>query len=485
VGCLTHVRGRLDGVTHASAGSGRDYDLVVIGTGSGNTIVDESFADWRVAIVEKGVFGGTCLNRGCIPTKMFVYPADLAHAAAHSAPLGVDTSFEGARWREIRDRIFDRIDPISSSGREWRAMGLENVTLVEGHARFLDAHTLHVDGGSGAGDGDTITADQVVIATGSRPVVPDVAGLDDAPYHTSDTVMRIDEVPPRVLLLGGGFVAAEFAHVFSSFGASVTIVNRSSFLLRAEDHEVAQRFTALARERWDVRLDTEITKVERLDGSGTAVRAHLDDGSTVEADLLLVAAGRRANSDDLGLREAGVAVDETGLVVVDDHQRTNVPGIWALGDVSNRFQLKHVSNQEARVIRHNLLHPTDLASTDHVHVPSAVFSHPQVASIGLSEEDARGAGVEYVVGRRDYADTAYGWAMEDETSFAKVLADPRSGLLLGAHLIGPQASNLIQPLVMAMSLGVPAHDVARGQYWIHPAMTEVVENALLALPLTP
>jgi mycothione reductase len=153
--------------------------------------------------------------------------------------------------------------------------------------------------------------------------------------------------------------------------------------------------------------------------------------------------------------------------------------------VSNRFQLKHVSNEEARVIRHNLLHPTDLASTDHVHVPSAVFSRPQVASIGLSEEDARDAGVDYVVGRRDYADTAYGWAMEDETSFAKVLADPRSGLLLGAHLIGPQASNLIQPLVMAMSLGIPARDVARGQYWIHPAMTEVVENALLALPLTP
>ncbi|RYU10701.1 mycothione reductase [Nocardioides iriomotensis] len=458
------------------------YDLAVIGTGSGNTIVDESFDGWKVAIVEKGVFGGTCLNRGCIPTKMFVYPADLAYDAGHSAPLGVDTSFEGARWREIRDRIFGRIDPISASGREWRATGLPDVSLVEGHARFIDPHTLDVASDTGV---ETITAEQVVIATGSRPTLPDVPGLDDVPFHTSDTVMRIDDVPPRVLVLGGGFVAAEFAHVFSSFGSAVTIVNRSSLMLRAEDQEVAERFTEIARARWDVRLRTTITKVERLDGSETGVRAQLDDGTTVEADLLLVAAGRRSNSDDLGLQQAGVAVDETGLVVVDDHQRTNVKGIWALGDVSNRFQLKHVSNNEARVIRHNLLHPTDLASSDHVHVPSAVFSHPQVASIGLTEEDARERGVDVVVGRRDYSGTAYGWAMEDETSFAKVLADPHSGLLLGAHIIGPQASNLIQPLVMAMSLGIPAHEVARGQYWIHPAMTEVVENALLALPLTP
>ena len=461
-----------------STGSGRHFDLVVIGTGSGNSIVDESFADWSVAIIEDGVFGGTCLNRGCIPTKMFVYPADLAYAAAHGGFLGVDTSFHKARWRDIRDRIFGRIDPISASGREWRAGGLENVTLIEGHARFLDARTIDT------GTGETITADQVVIATGSRPVVPDVPGLEEVTFHTSDTVMRIDDVPRHALILGGGFVAAEFAHVFAAFGADVTLVNRSSHMLRGEDRDVSERFTQLAQQRWDLRLDTTITKVEpgRDDG---VVRAHLDDGTTVDADLLLIATGRRANSDDLGLDKAGVEVSATGLVVVDQHQRTSVPGIWALGDVSNTFQLKHVSNEEARVIRHNLLHPTELASADHDHVPSAVFSHPQVASIGLSEDDAKSRGIDYVVGRRDYADTAYGWAMEDTTSFAKVIADARSGLLLGAHIIGPQASNLLQPLVMAMSLGIPAHDVASKQYWIHPALTEVVENALLDLPLDP
>lgn len=446
------------------------FDLAVIGSGSGNSMVDRAFAGWRVAILEEGTFGGTCLNVGCIPTKMFVHPADLAVEAADGPRLGVDTSFGGARWADIRDRIFGRIDPISVNGRTWRESGRPDVRLFEGHARFVDAHTLDT------GTGEEITADQVVIATGSRPVPPDVPGLTDVPFHTSDTVMRIDALPASALILGGGFVAAEMAHVLSAFGCRVTVVNRSRRLLRQEDAEVSQRFTEIACRRWDVRLDTELTEVERHEGG---VRAHLDDGTTVEADLLLVATGRRPNSDDLGLDRAGVQVDDRGLVVVDAHQRTDAAGVWALGDVANRHQLKHVSNREARVVRHNLLHPDDLVEADHRYVPSAVFSHPQVASVGLGEEEARERGQAFVVGRRDYADTAYGWAMEDDTGFVKVLVDPATGLLLGAHVLGADASNLIQPLVQAMALGSTAHEVARAPYWIHPALMEVVENALL------
>ena len=464
----------------SSTGSPRRFDLAVIGSGSGNSIVDDSFADWDVAILEKGTFGGTCLNVGCIPTKMFVHPADLAYAATQAGRLGVETTFERARWREIRDRIFGRIDPISTSGREWRASGRPNVTLFEGHARFTDVRTLDT------GTGETITAEHVVIASGSRPQIPDVPGLEDVPFHTSDTVMRVDDLPERVLILGGGFVSAEFAHVFSAFGAHVTVVNRSGLLLREEDRDVATRFTELARLRWDVRLDTVIAKLEPARGLGATtpgdgVRAHLDDGTTVVADLLLVATGRRSNSDQLDVERTGVEVGERGLVLVDAHQRTTADNVWALGDVSNAFQLKHVSNAEARTIQHNLHHPDDLVATDHEHVPSAVFSHPQAAAIGLTEEEARAAGRRYVVGRHDYGGTAYGWAMEDEHSFVKVLADPDTGMLLGAHILGPQASTLIQPLIQAMSLGQTAHDVARGQYWIHPALTEVGETALLAL----
>jgi len=452
------------------------YDLAIIGTGSGNSIVDERFADREVAILEKGTFGGTCLNVGCIPTKMFVYPADLAQAASTATRLGVETQLNGIRWREVRDRIFGRIDPISSGGRHWRADDNENVRLYEGHARFLDAHTLDT------GTGTTITADQVVIAAGARPMIPSVEGLEDVGYHTSDTVMRIDELPRRVLIIGAGFVAAEFAHVFGSFGSLVTIACRSALMLRREDGDVAGRFTEIARRRWDLRTGTHVEKVER---TTDAARAHLSDGTDLEVDLVLVAVGRRSNADGLDLDKAGVATDEDEVVVVDEHQHTNVDGIWALGDISNHFQLKHVSNQEARVIQHNLLNLDDRSSwitSQHDVVPSAVFSGPQVASVGVTEEEARERDLDHVVARQEYGDTAYGWAMEDSDHFAKLIAEPGTGRILGAHIIGPQASNLIQPLVQAMSFGQTAHDVARGQYWIHPALMEVVENLLLALP---
>ena len=452
------------------------FDLAIIGSGSGNSVVDDRFSDRKVAILEKGTFGGTCLNVGCIPTKMFVYPADLAASVDHARELGVDLHLDGVRWGAIRDRVFRRVDPISVAGRNYRAERLENVTLFEGHARFTAPRTL--DTGTGA----TITADQVVIATGSRAVVPDIEGIEQVEHHTSDTIMRIDALPERLAIIGGGFVAAEFAHVFGSFGSRVTLLVRSHALLRDEDEEVSRRFTALARDRWDVRLRTTASKVERYDGG---IRLHLDapDGPEVlDVDTLLVATGRSPNSDWLGLDRAGVEVDEDGLVVVDEHQHTTAEGVWALGDVSNRFQLKHVSNHEARVVQHNLLHLHDRDAwvrSDHHAVPSAVFTRPQVASVGLTEQEAREKGVRYVTARQMYADTAYGWAMEDRTGFAKALADPDTGRLLGAHVMGHQASTLLQPLVDAVAHGRTAQEVARGQYWIHPALMEVVENLLL------
>jgi mycothione reductase len=448
------------------------FDLVVIGTGSGNSIADDRFRDRRIAMIEAGTFGGTCINVGCIPTKMFVYPADIARAAMTGPGLGVLTAFEGVKWRDLRDRVFGRIDEASVSGRDWRIEN-DNVTLFEGHGRFVDVRTIDT------GTGQTITADQVVLAAGSRPAVPDIDGLDEVGYHTSDTIMRVDELPERLLILGGGYVATEFAHFFGAFGAKVTIVNRSSRLLGSQDREIADRFTKVAQQQWDVRLDVHVTKVEK---QGSGVRAHLSDGDTVDADLVLVAVGRRSNADGLDLDRTGVLVDDEGVIIVDDNQRTNVEGIWALGDIANHWQLKHVSNEEARVIQHNLLHLDDRSSwrrTRRDAVPSAVFSSPQVASVGINEQDAIERGVDHVVGRKEYSDVAYGWAMEDTTSLAKIIADPTTGLILGAHLVGPQSSNLIQPIVQAMAFGQTAREVAENQYWIHPALMEVVENLLL------
>ncbi len=451
------------------------FDLVIIGSGSGNSIVDERFADLSVAIVEKGVFGGTCLNVGCIPTKMFVLPADLATSPAEAARLGVDLEFKGVDWPAVRDRIFGRIDPISAGGEQWRA-GNDNVTLYRTQVRFTGPKELLT------AQGETLTADRIVIAAGSRAVVPPIEGIDAVTVHTSDTVMRLDRLPETMIVVGGGYIAAEFAHVFAAYGTAVTVLLRSDAMLRNEDGEVSRRFTERMAQRVDLRRAVQVSRVEPLPGD--RVRAVLDDGTVLEADVLLVAAGRTPNSDLLDLGTAGIGCEEDGRIEVDAFQRTTVEGVFALGDVSSPFQLKHVANHEAKVVQHNLLHPQEMIETSHRFVPHAVFSDPQVASVGLTEEQAREMGLPYVSAVQEYGSVAYGWALEDQHHFAKLLADPQSGRLLGAHVMGPQASSLLQPLIQAMAFGLDARTMARGQYWIHPALPEVVENALLALPLS-
>jgi mycothione reductase len=458
------LSGTMGRVTH--------YDLAVIGTGSGNSIVDHRFADKRVAILEDNTFGGTCLNVGCIPTKMFVYPADLARSARHAPALGVDLTYDGARWPQVRDRIFGRIDPIAARGRAYRE-GQPNVDVYDRHATFVDDHTL--DTGTGA----QVTADQIVIGAGSRVAVAEIPGLDEVGFHTSDTVMRIDDLPRRMAIVGGGYVAAEFAHIFSALGTAVTQIQRGPALLRHHDEDISRKFTEIAQRQWDVRLCTTPAHVVRRNGATVLT---LSDGSEVETDVLLIATGRVPNADRLALENTGVAT-KNGRVQVDEFQRTTAPDVWALGDVSTEHQLKHVANHEARIVQHNLLHPDDLVASDHRFVPSAVFTSPQIASVGLSSQDAKERAIEHQAVTYDYADIAYGWAMESRAGdhFVKLLADPKGQRLLGAHIIGPQASVLLQSLVQGMSLGSSPAEMASGQYWIHPSLAEVVENALLEL----
>lgn len=455
-------------------GGVQHFDLAIIGSGSGNSIADERFAGTSIALVDQGVFGGTCLNVGCIPTKMFVHPADLALSPQHARRLGVDLELAAVHWDEIRDRIFGRIDPISAGGLKWRRSN-ENVTVYQEAAHFVGEHSLQV------GE-ETITADRFVVAAGSRPVLPDVPGLDAVPFHTSDTVMRLPELPRSILIVGGGYIAAEFSHIFASYGTRVTVVNRRELMLSREDADVSARFTELIGRRIDLRSGSTLRRVRPVDGGGVTATIAGDAGEDeLTVDVLLIATGRRPNGDTLNLDAAGIEVDDEGYVVVDAHQRTTAPHVFALGDVSSHHQLKHVANHEARVVQHNLLHPDALVESDHRYVPHAVFSSPQVAAVGLTEQQAREQGLDYSVAQQAYGDVAYGWAMEDTDHFVKLVGDRATGLLLGAHLVGPEASSLIQPLIQAMSFGQTAAEVARGQYWIHPAMAEVIENALLAL----
>jgi mycothione reductase len=449
------------------------YDLIIVGSGSGNSLVTPDLDDWDIAIVEQGIFGGTCLNVGCIPTKMFVYPADLAVNAQEWDRLALQGPAPQADWKSIRDRIFGRIDPISAGGRAYRAGGTPNVTLYEAHAEFSGRRTLQLS------TGETLTADHIVLATGSRAIVPDVVASSGVPFHTSDTVMRIDELPERLVVLGGGFIASEFAHVFSAFGVETTVIARHG-LLRDLDAEVTAHFTDVVRERWNLRTGVHATSVH---GEAGDITVELSDGTSVSGDVLFVATGRLPNGDRLNLRAGGVEAYPDGRIAVDAHQRTSAAGVWALGDASSAYQLKHVANHEERTVAHNLAHPDQLVASDHRYVPAAVFTHPQLAWVGLTERQVAASGRRYVTAVQTYGSTAYGWAMEDTTSLCKLIADPATGELLGAHLMGEQASTLIQPLIQAMSFGLGVREMARGQYWIHPALTEVVENALLSLDL--
>jgi mycothione reductase len=448
------------------------FSLVVIGSGSGNVVVHR--AQGPVALIESGPFGGTCLNWGCIPSKILVQTANVATQVRHAPEFGIEAKLTGVDWPAIRDRTFNRTDRLSAKGRRGRAESAV-VTLIEGRARFTGPHELAVD------DGTRVTADQIVLATGARPVIPPPIARSAVSYHTSDTVMRLDELPASMVIVGGGYVAAEFAHLFSSLGVSVRIVSRAGSLLDAFDPEVSGRFTKLARERWDVRLSAEVTGARRR---GDQVEVEVAGGPPVTGELLLVAAGRVPDTADLDLDRAGVRLRADGRIEVDEFGRTTAEGIWSLGDASSPYMLKHVANAEARVLAHNLAFPGDLRPYPHDWVPSAVFTAPQIATVGAREQDLSHERP-YVEAVQEYADVTYGWALQDTTGFCKLYADAATGTLLGAHIMGDQASLLIQPLIQAAATGQRLDDLARGQYWIHPALSEVVENALLKLALHP
>jgi mycothione reductase len=450
------------------------FSLAIIGSGSGNNLVPDDDAQGPVALIEVGAFGGTCLNRGCIPSKILVHTADVAVQARSASDFGIDAGVTGVDWPSIRDRTFTKIDRISAAGRRHRAEA-NHVTLFEGRARFTGPNELVIDGVTG------ITADRIVVATGARPIIPPVIADAGVEFWTSDNIMRIDELPASMVIVGGGSVAAEFAHIFSGLGVEIHVVNKADSLLPTLDADVSDRFTALARQRWDVHLAAKITGVHRHGRGGAAVV--LDDGTKVAGDLLLVAAGRQPNTDDLGLELAGVKLRDDGRVQVDEYGRTTADGIWSIGDASSPFELKHVANSEARAVAHNLAHPQDLRPFQHEWVPAAVFTDPEIATVGARLQDLEGKRP-YVQATQPYHDTAYGWALQDSTGFCRLYADPATGKLLGAHIMGYQASLLIQPLVQAMSFGQSVASIARGEYWIHPALAEVVENALLKLPLS-
>ncbi|MFO7927195.1 MAG: dihydrolipoyl dehydrogenase [Halobacteriota archaeon] len=458
-----------------------EVDLLVIGSGSGLDVANAAVnRGLSVAVVEKGPLGGTCLNRGCIPSKLLLYHADVLETIERAGEFHIDVDVTGVDFPTIVREVNEEVEGDSESIRNGLRSSPDH-DLYEGEGRFVDERTVEIV--SGEDEGDQIRADTVLIAAGTRPSVPAIDGVDDVDYLTSTEALQLETPPEHLVIVGGGYIAAELGHFFGTFGSDVTIVGRRPNLLPEADEEVAEAFTERYADRFTVHTGHAATAVSESDGTVTVEARPYEYGSdggvldggpvTVSGDELLVAAGRTPNSDTLDLDAAGVETDERGFVETDEYLRTTAESVWALGDIVGEHLLKHSANHEAKAVARNLF-GSDLHPVDYTAMPFAVFASPEVAGVGAREAELRDAGREYATRTYRYDQTARGDAMKAD-GFLKAIID-LDGEILGCHIIGPEASNLIQEVVVAMTAGSGTVQDIREAVHIHPALSEVVQR---------
>ena len=460
-----------------------EFDFLVIGSGSGLDVANVAANRGQsVAVVEKGPLGGTCLNRGCIPSKMLLYHADVLETIERAGEFHIDAEVADIGFADIISEVNEEVEGDAESIRHGLRSSSQH-ELFKGTGRFVDERTVElVDGEK---EGVQLRAETVLIAAGTRPSVPDVDGIEEVDYLTSTEALQLETLPDHLVIVGGGYIAAELGHFFGAFGSEVTIIGRRPNLLPEADDEVAEAFTRRYADRFNVHTGHAVTTVSD-DGNTVTVEAHpyeygdqggiVDDGDTVTVagDELLVAAGRIPNTDTLDLDTTGVKTDEKGFVETDEYLRTTADGIWALGDIVGEYLLKHNANHEAQAVVRNMF-GDELQPVDYTAMPFAVFASPEVAGVGAREEELQEAGQEYATNTYRYEDTARGDAMKAE-GFVKVLIN-LDGDILGCHIIGPDASTLVQEVVVAMKIGSGTVQDIRDSVHIHPALPEVVQRA--------
>ena len=430
--------------------------------------------DLKVAIVEDGPLGGTCLNRGCIPSKILIEPANVVREIEDAAKIGVFVKVERMDYQLVRKRMWDMVLQDRGSMEKGVAhdTGMDFYHVL-GH--FIGAKTLQVGT-------EQITAPKVIIACGVRTAVPSVPGLEEAKYLTHETVFDIQSPPKRLIILGGGYKACEFAHFFTAFGTEVTIIGHNPVLLSREEPEISDLVHRKMSELCDIRVNQDVMEVRSASTGKTVVHQDRTSGQTaeLEADEILVTTGVKSNADRLRAADSGVALDANGFITVNEFLETSVPGVWALGDVIGRNMFRHTANYEADVVWYNAFGKVKVKLDEHA-VPHAVFGYPEVGSVGMTEAEAKKRGIRYFVGRSKYIDTAKGFAMAEEDGFVKVLIDANTGKIIGCHIAGPHASMLVQSVVYLMNAGDQTlTPIARSQT-IHPALSEVVVNAFGSL----
>lgn len=451
------------------------FDVVLIGAGQAANPLSRtlSAAGRRVALIERAEIGGSCVNWGCIPTKTMVASARVAYLARRAADYGVHTGDVAVRLDEVRQRKRAIVEK-SRTGSERKLEKTDGLTLLRGEAAFTGPHTVRVN----LRDGGTreLTAPVVVVNTGCRPARPDLPGLDAVPTLDSTSVMELDSVPDHLLVLGGGYIALEFGQMYRRFGSRVTIVQRSGQLLSREDHDVAAAVVDVLREDGvEVLLSTRAVRVTAPRPGEVALAVQTPDGErTLTGSHLLVATGRVPNTDALNLSAAGVKVDERGFVPVDDRLETNVPGVYALGDVNGGPAFTHVSHHDNQILRENLLRGAGRSTRGRL-VPYTVFTDPQLGRVGLTEREAREQGRSFRVAKMPMKHVARAVHMSEPRGFVKALVDADTDQILGCAALAVEGGELMAMLQIAMMGGVP-YPRLRDDMFAHPTLAEGLNN---------
>jgi len=450
------------------------YDLVVLGAGQGGGPLAGTAAEHghRTALVEAKHVGGTCVNVGCTPTKTMIASARVAHLARRAEEYGVKVGDISVDMETVRKRKRDIVESFRSGSRS-SVEETEGVDLIEGSGHFVDANTVEVDL---QGDGTrTLTADRIVIDTGARPAIPPIDGLDEVEYLTSTSIMELGAVPDHLLILGGGYIGLEFGQMFRRFGAEVTIADRGAHVLGREDEDIAEALEEILKED-GIRIlsDTSITAVEQR---GNSVGASLNgDGapSEIEGDELLVAVGRRPNTDALNPEAAGLETTDRGFVPVNDRLETEVDGVYAIGDVTGGPAFTHVSYDDYRVLRDNWFHEADRSTDDRL-VSYTLFTDPQPGRVGLTEAQAREQGLNIEVASMPMSHVARALEVDETRGLMKAIVETDTKELLGAAILGIEGGEIMSVLQTAMMAEFPVTRLQEAPY-AHPTLAESLNN---------
>jgi dihydrolipoamide dehydrogenase len=451
----------------------KEYEIIVVGSGCGMIIADEALAHGvRVALVDKGPVGGTCLNVGCIPSKMLIYVADRIVEIQEVPKLGVRAEVKDVDFLAVMERMRTSVKTERDHIRKSLQI-LEELDFYEGEGHFVGDYTIEVNG-------DTIKGKKIILASGSRPSIPPIKGIDNIDYLTNESVLQLRERPDSLIIVGGGYIGVEYAHFFAAMGTKVTILEMANRLALSEEPEISELLKKKLSERMDVYTGIQVDEIKKqVDHVLAVVRDNKKNGAQKEvtAQRVMMAAGRRSNADLLKVENTGVETDSRGFIKVNEYLETSKKNIFAVGDANGQQMFTHVANREAALVAHNVLHGTKL-KMDYSAAPHAVYSHPQIAFVGLTEENARKAH-KVLVGTARYSDVARGEAMMEKEGFAKAIVEEDSGKILGFHIIGPDAPTLIQEVINAMASGGHIAEIQEGMH-IHPALTELIPHTLLA-----